>query len=329
MFKRGSLARAEEKELYLLYEIAHLYYEEGLTQEQIAQHTGFSRSRVQRLLEAARREGVVEIRLVNPSLSFAELEQELEQCFALKKAIVVYSSPHSDYLTRRRIAMAAAHYLESIVQEGNVVGIGWGRTVYETLRYFHREVSLTVVPLVGATGQTELEFQVNELAHQFAKRTGGHFVPFYAPVLVDTEEIARTLSWDQSLRRVVEVWEKLDVAVVGMGDPRMGKVPVPQFFFSDPVSSAILRKESVVGDLLCHFLEKDGTLSDPNFDRRVMSVPLTRLQRVPYAIGVAGLKEKKNILRAVLRGGYINVLVTDAEAAQAVLEEEGKGGDKR
>jgi len=70
-------------------------------------------------------------------------------------------------------------------------------------------------------------------------------------------------------------------------------------------------------------------LSDPNFDRRVMSVPLTRLQRVPYAIGVAGLKEKKNILRAVLRGGYINVLVTDAEAAQAVLEEEGKGGDKR
>ncbi|MEN3187059.1 MAG: sigma factor-like helix-turn-helix DNA-binding protein, partial [Atribacterota bacterium] len=97
-----------EKELRLLYEIACLYYEEGLTQEAIAQRTGFSRSRIQRLLEAARREGIVEIRLVSPSVSFVELERALEQRFGLKKAIVVPSSVESDYLMRRRIGVAAA-----------------------------------------------------------------------------------------------------------------------------------------------------------------------------------------------------------------------------
>ncbi|NSW76568.1 MAG: hypothetical protein HPY68_07305, partial [Candidatus Atribacteria bacterium] len=123
-------------------------------------------------------------------------------------------------------------------------------------------------------------------------------------------------------------WEKLDVAIVGAGDPRLGKVPVPQFFFSDPVSAKILAKEGVVGDLLCHFLEHDGSLSDPVFDRRVMSIPLSWLKKVPCVLGVIGLVEKKHVLQAVLRGGYINVLITDAETARAVLEEKGEGGER-
>ncbi len=328
LIRRNPLAKTEGEELYLLYEIACLYYEEGLTQEEIAQHTGFSRSRVQRLLEAARREGIVEIRLISPSLSFADLERELEQLFVLKKAIVVYGSTRSEHLTRRRIGMAAARYLESVLREGDIVGVGWGRTVYETLRSFRQVIPLTVVPLVGATGQTEMEFQVNELAHQFAKKVGGRFVPFYAPVLVDTEEIAQALSWDQSLRKVIALWEELDAAVVGVGDPRLGRVPLPQFFFSDPTSAKILEKKEVVGDLLCHFLEREGMLSDPLFDRRVMSIPLVKLREIPYVVGVIGSVEKKHILRAVLHGGYINVLVTDAETAQVVLEEERKGGER-
>ncbi|MGB9553957.1 MAG: sugar-binding domain-containing protein, partial [bacterium] len=120
------MAKTEGEELYLLYEIACLYYEEGLTQEEIAQHTGFSRSRVQRLLEAARREGIVEIRLISPSLSFADLERELEQLFVLKKAIVVYGSTRSEHLTRRRIGMAAARYLESVLREGDIVSVDFG-----------------------------------------------------------------------------------------------------------------------------------------------------------------------------------------------------------
>ncbi|MGQ9472627.1 MAG: sugar-binding transcriptional regulator [Candidatus Caldatribacteriaceae bacterium] len=317
----------EEKEPYLLYEIACLYYEEGLTQEEIAKHTGFSRSRVQRLLESARREGIVEIRLVSPSLSFATLERSLEERFTLQKAIVVYSSLRSDYLTRRRIALAAAKYLESILQEDNIIGIGWGRTVHETLRCFHRQTPLTVVPLVGATGQIEVDFQVNEVAHQFAKKVEGRFIPFYAPVLVDTEEIARTFSWDQNIRRVMDLWEELDVALVGAGDPRLQGAPVPQFFFNDLVVSQILKNKEVVGDLLCHFLKKDGTLNDPSFDRRVMSISLSQLKRIPQVVGVIGSVGKREILWAILRGGYVSVLVTDAETAKAVLEEE-RGEDE-
>lgn len=313
---------SEEKneDLLLLYEIARLYYEDGLTQEEIAAQLGFSRSRIQRLLEAARQQGIVEIRLVNPTTTFTELEEQLVQRFRLKKAIVVPASLQSPALIRRSIGRAAARYLESVLRDGDVLGIGWGRTVYEALNFFERKIALTVVPLIGAVGQIEVDFQVNELGHQLAKRIGGFFVPLYAPALVDSEDIARALYSDQSVRRVVELWDEVQAAIVGMGDPRKPGSIVPKFFLSDPQSAAVLEKEDVVGDILYHFLRQDGSLADEVFDRRVISIPLEKLRNIPYVLGVAGSLEKLEVLEAVLRGGYINVLVVDSEVAKALLE---------
>lgn len=306
-------------ELLLLYEVARLYYEDGLTQEEIAEHLGFSRSRVQRLLEAARKEGIVEIRLLSPSVSFADLEEELTKRFGLEKAIVVPTPTESQYLIRRSIGRAAARYLESVLRDGDVLGIGWGRTTYEALNAFKRNVAITIVPLIGAVGQVEVDFQVNELGYQLAKRIGGFFVPLYAPALVDSEDIARALFSDQSVRRVVELWDEVQVAIVGMGDPRKPGSIVPRFFLSDPASAAVLQRDDVVGDILYHFLRRDGSLVDEVFDHRVISIPLEKLKKIPHVLGIAGSMEKVEVLKAVLQGGYINVLVTDSEVARALL----------
>lgn len=323
---QGGSTLEEHTDLLLLYEVARLYYEDGLTQEEIAEHLGFSRSRVQRLLEAARKEGIVEIHLVSPAISFADLEEELAVRFHLERAIVVPTPAHSLHLMRRSIGRAAARYLESQLRDGDVLGIGWGRTIYETLGFFKRKVAITIVPLIGAVGQVEVDFQVNELGSQLAKRIGGFFVPFYAPALVDSESIARALFSDQSVRRVVELWDEVTVALVGMGDPRKEGSIVPKFFLSDPSSAAVLKRDDVVGDILYHFLKKDGSLADVTFDRRVMSIPLEKLKRIPHVVGVAGSLEKVEVLEAVLRGGYINALVTDQETARVLLEQSEKGG---
>lgn len=319
----------EKEELLLIYELARLYYEDGLTQEEIAQYTGFSLSRIRRLLEAARREGIVEIRLGCPMPSFSDLEDWLVKRFSLRRAIVVPAFAQSHYLTRRSIGRAAARYLEALLKEGDILGIGWGRTIYETLNYFQKKVAITVIPLIGAVGQVDVDFQVNELGYQFAKRIGGFFIPFYAPALVDCEKIAQALLSDQIVRRVVELWDEVNVAIVGMGDPRRESSIVPKFFLEDQASSAILKGEEVVGDVLYHFLRGDGTLVDEEFDHRVMSIPLDKLKRIPYVLGVAGSTEKIEILQAVLRGGYINVLVTDVEVARALLEKNEESPKKR
>ena len=57
---------------HLLAQVASLYYEQGLTQEQVARRLGISRSGVSRLLREARREGIVEIHVRHPSPTFGQ-----------------------------------------------------------------------------------------------------------------------------------------------------------------------------------------------------------------------------------------------------------------
>ena len=45
---------------------------------------------------------------------------------------------------------------------------------------------------------------------------------------------------------------------------------------------------------------------------------LNKLKKVPYAIGIASGVRKAEAIRGAIKGGYINVLVTDAQCGQAL-----------
>lgn len=308
------------RQIEFLYQVARLYYEEGLTQEQIARQLGFSRQKVQRLLDSAKKEGIVQIRVINPVSSRKEIEKKLEKYFKLTKAIVVSGSIKAESIIRKNIGRAAAAYLEDILRDNDIVGIGWGRTVYETLNYFEptRKISITAVPLIGGIGQIAADFQVNELARKFAEKTGGVFVPFHAPALVDNEKIANTLFSDKNIGRVTELWKKVNIAIVGIGGPLSDSSYVPTSYYSD-TDISLVKKERHVGDILSHFLCKDGKLCSPLLDRRVVGISLEQLKKIEQVIAVAGSLRKKEAILAALKGRYINVLVTDENVAEEIL----------
>ena len=68
---------------------ARLFYVEGLTQEKVAKELGLSQSSVSRLLDRARREGIVKAHIEPPRL--LKLEAELRDNFETKEY------PHSLY----------------------------------------------------------------------------------------------------------------------------------------------------------------------------------------------------------------------------------------
>lgn len=71
-----------------LYQVARLYYEEELTQERVARQIGLSRQKVQRLLDSAKREDIVQIQVISPVSSHREIEKQMEKHFKLTKANV-------------------------------------------------------------------------------------------------------------------------------------------------------------------------------------------------------------------------------------------------
>lgn len=234
---------------------------------------------------------------------------------------MVSGSTKAESIIRKNIGRAAAVYLEDILRDNDIFGIGWGRTVYETLNYFRptRRISITAVPLTGGIGQMAADFQVNELARKFAEKIGGTFVPLHAPALVDNEKIVSTLFSDKNVGKVVKLWGKVNVAIVGIGGPLSDSSYVPTSYCSH-ADIALLEKEEQVGDILSHFLGKDGKLCSPLLSKRVVGLSLEQLKKIERVVAVAGSLRKKEAILAILKKKYIDGLVTDENVATEILK---------
>jgi deoxyribonucleoside regulator len=109
----------------MLYEVARMYYEENMTQERVAEQIGLSRPKVQRLLDEARKEGIIQIHLVNPMTPHKDLEEKLENYFKLSKAIIVSGGIKAEEIIRKNIGRAAAKYLEESIRDKDTICASW------------------------------------------------------------------------------------------------------------------------------------------------------------------------------------------------------------
>ena len=75
-----------------------------------------------------------------------------------------------------------------------------------------------------------------------------------------------------------------------------------------------------MGDLLSHFIDKDGNPVESGLDNRLLSTPLEELKKMNNVIGVAGGRHKAEAIHAALRGKYLDILITDEETAAMLLK---------
>ena len=82
----------------------------------------------------------------------------------------------------------------------------------------------------------------------------------------------------------------------------------------------ILAEHKIVGDILGQFFDANGVVADlPLHDRRI-GIELSDLKQIPKVVGVAGGMHKAEAILGALRGGYLDVLVTNEIAAIRLLE---------
>ena len=81
-----------------------------------------------------------------------------------------------------------------------------------------------------------------------------------------------------------------------------------------------LKMQGAVGDVLSHFLDKNGNPISIELEDRLMSTPLEELRKLDNVIGVAGGTRKAEAILAALRGRYLDILITDEETARLLLE---------
>jgi DNA-binding transcriptional regulator LsrR (DeoR family) len=304
----------------LLARIAWLYYIEDLTQKEVARRFQMSRVKVTRLLKKAREKGLVEIRIANVRTSHLPLERALRLSFGLSDARVIPTPVRPDDL-RPALGKAAADYLSRIIRPGMQVGLGMGRTLAEIPNHLAPPESGTChfIEMVGGIGRG-LSFDSYRVSMLLADRCGGEVEHVYTPVIVETAAARQALLSDPQIRSVLDRAAKSDIALVSVGT-----VDLDSFLFhagySDELGIEGLQRLSAVGDVLGHFFDSSG-LPVPNpIEDRLMGLSLDELKDIPVVICAAGGLPKVSSILGALRGGYVNVLITDEDTACVILGE--------
>ena len=110
--------------------VAKLYYRSEYSQQKIAEELGISRPSVSRLLQYAKEKGYVKIQIFDPVEDMSHMEQLLVERFHLSEARIASSTLKDEQEIKKYIGLKAAEYLDSIVRDGDIIGVGWGTTLY-------------------------------------------------------------------------------------------------------------------------------------------------------------------------------------------------------
>ena len=307
-------------EFELLARMAHRYYADGRTQEEVAREFGLSRPKVQRLLERARWTGVVDIHIETPPWLHLDLEKQLRGTFRLSEAIV--SPARSDpQAQREEVARSAARYLERRLQDGTVVAVSHGRDTGEVPRFFRpgRRLDCTFVSAMGGSPRVDVPTNPNEICRALAERSGGRAVGLYAPAYVESAEMRDRLLAQEAVAHTLGLAAKAAVALVGIGGTDDGCTMVRSGCFSlDEI--ARLRRWGAVGDVLGNYVDARGMVVASPDSARLIGLSLDELRRIETVVAVVSEPEKPQAILGVLRAGAVDALIVDEGNARAVLD---------
>jgi len=309
-------------DLYLLSKVSTLYYLRDQTQQEIAERIGLSRPAVSRLLRDAQAHGIVQITISPPEGLHLDLETRLEERFGLNVARVVpVETGTSAELIRRQIGATAAGFLARSVQPGETIGLAWGTTLSAMVQAMAplATENVHVVQTLGGIGPPSAEAYAAGLARRLAQLLGAAPIIFPTPGVVATAEVRNVLHEDPHVQAALKHFDTLDTVYVGIG--AIGTNPVLNDGNSLPPDTyAELVAAGAVGDIALRFFDASGAPVHTSLDDRILGITAEQLHKVPRVVAVAGGPEKVEAILAALKSKMVDVLITDRDTAEALVQ---------
>lgn len=305
-------------DIRLIVKIAQLYYEQDMTQAQIARELGIYRTTISRLLKRGREQGIVTIAINYDYNENLWLEQQLKQKFGLKEAVVLLEEEQLSAMGQH-----GALLVDRLLEPGDIIGFSWGRAVrslVENLPQASQSRQVICVPIIGGpSGKLESRYHVNTLTYGAAARlkAESHLADF--PALLDNPLIRNGIMQSQHFKTISSYWDSLDVALVGIGSPAIRDGANWHAFYGSEESDD-LNARHVAGDICSRFYDINGGLVDTNMSEKTLSIEMAKLRQARYSIGIAMGEEKYSGILGALHGRYINCLVTNRETAELLLK---------
>ncbi|MBO0460230.1 MULTISPECIES: sugar-binding transcriptional regulator [unclassified Enterococcus] len=307
----------------LLVELASMYYNEGAKQEEIAKKFSISRSLVSKYLAKARSLGLVEIiihdDLIHP---FQRLEQKVQKKYQLKEVICVHSIGEESL--NKRLGIATARYLSRIIKADTTIAISAGTTLHEAAVIFsvkNHLPNVRFIPMVGGLGREHVSLQSNVICELLANKCGGIALELHAPITVDSAEAKQVFLSQSFIKNVLEEAKHADISLVGIGGTPVYSTMTKAYLAKEDGMKVDFTNGEIIGDICYNFIDEEGSVVDCEWNKRVLSLEIADLKKIPLKIAAAGGKDKIKGIKAALTNRLIDVLIIDEDTAKFLLNE--------
>lgn len=314
-----------EQRYYLKLKAVYYYYEKDYTQTEIAEMLSISRITLGKLLKEAKEEGMVKIEIVDVRnvRQHLELEAQIKDKYGLLDVKVVDCVENERNEINRKIAAAAAKYVEHMLKSNMKIGIAWGRTLdmmVDQLNENRNIKNIEVVTLLGGAGTAESKIQPNIIAQRLLEKYKGTGYIMNAPYICQTEELCRAIREEPHISEVLKQAAETDVALIGIGEkPSIKSCAEAGYTFSDDIVHE-LEKEGAAGDLCANYFNIHGQPCITQLNNRLVSVDLKDFPKMKKVVALGGGPNKWDAVLGALRGGYLDILITDKFTAKSVIE---------
>jgi len=321
MATRISPASQTRDDSYLA-NIALLYYQEGLTQNDIATRLGVSRATIVNYLKESKERGIVDIRVNGQSLRSSLLSKELSARYRLADVYVANVGPEAEAnFSLRQTARVAAMAFHDIVSPGDVIGVAWGDTVKQVADNLpFRSIAKTEVCQVIGSMESDRLLSAEDCAIQIANRIEARCHTLHAPAVLSSVQLAESLRHEPSIKTQLERFRSLNVILTSVGG-LSENTHVLSSGILDQNSLEELTEKGAVGFICSSFIKQDGSpLSFPLQDRMI-AIQFKDILRTPKRIMVASGQHKLKAVKAALDGGHVTHAVLDDQLALGLLNE--------
>ncbi|MDY4694246.1 MAG: sugar-binding transcriptional regulator [Blautia sp.] len=295
----------------LLVKVAWLYYIGEFTQQEIGEYLGIPRLRVNRLLDKARKNGIVHFSIRSSDSRRMRIEQELTASFHLKDAFVV-PTPIDGKDVNESVAQAAAMYINQRIDKSSFINMGYGDTTSRVLNHLSNmsEFPVNVVSLTGGVNY----YLPNTRSNIFNAKL--YLTP--APLMMKNADMVTAIEGEPSVKQILDMVTLSQLTVVGIGGMNESATILTNGMLTHN-DFLLLSMKGAVGDILCHFIDKDGNPVSSDIEGRLISTSLDTMKSLENTIGVAAGKNKVEAILAALRGELLDILITDEDTASEIL----------
>lgn len=314
----------DSSELKLLITIAQMYYEQGLTQQEISKKLSIYRTTISRLLKKAHDYGVVSVSINYALNQTSLLEKKIQNQFNLDHVIVVQGdTKDSNEDKLKSMGKACVNYMKQIICDGDVIGFSWGTSLAAVSEQLDESTYKDVlcVPIVGGpSGKIESRYHVNTIVYTIASKLHGKSLLMDFPAILEDQSLRDAIIKSKHYQQISSYWDSLSTAVFGIGSCEVSDKSIWHEFYGWGNEIYPVEQMNIAGDICSRFYDDSGNTVQTMISDTTININSDQLKRVKHRIGIAHSIEKVTSIIAAMKGGYVNTLITTKETAEAILE---------